>query len=178
MKRCPGRFKLPARRRILPEGAANVSKRRDLLIVIADGEHARFVRPAADNALHADRGFDSLSAHKRSAELGSDHPGASFHSDSSAHHAITPRHDLHALEKEKFAHLIGASLNAAAGAGQFSELVLVAPPHVLAAMRATLDTTTGAMVVGTLGKDLIKVPDHELQPHLAEWVHPVHRPHR
>jgi hypothetical protein len=50
-----------------------------VLIVVADGEHVRFVRPAADNSLQGDAELDSISAHKRSEELGSDHSGASFH---------------------------------------------------------------------------------------------------
>jgi len=150
-------------------------KHPNLLIVIADGEHARFVRPAADNALHTEATLDSPTAHKRSSELGSDHPGASFHSDSSAHHAVTPRHDLHDLEKEKFAHQIGSRLNTAAAAGEFEGLVLVAPSHVLASLRDALNTTTQPCVIGTIMKDLVKTPDDELWPHVQEWVHPVHR---
>lgn len=55
---------------------------RNLLIVIADGEHVRFVRPAEDNALHS----EAPAQHQRSADLGGDHPGAS--TGSSAHHAL------------------------------------------------------------------------------------------
>lgn len=150
-------------------------KHPNLLIVIADGEHVRFVRPAADNALHSEPAIDSPTAHKRSADLGSDRPGASFHTGSSAHHALAPRHDPHALEKDKFAHQIALQLNTAAVEGWFDELVLVAPPHVLNALRDALDTTTAARVVGTLLKDLIKTPDDELLPHVRAWVRPVHR---
>jgi protein required for attachment to host cells len=148
----------------------------NLLIAIADGEHARFVRPAADNALHSEAALDSITAHKRSADLGSDRPGASFHSDSSAHHALAPRHDLHRLEEEKFARQIAEQLNAAAASGVFDELALVAPSHVLAAIRDALDTATRARVIGTLAKDLVKTPDDELWPHVRAWVRPVHRP--
>ena len=150
-------------------------KPRNLLIVIADGEHARFVRPAPDNALLSERAFDSISAHKQSAELGSDHPGASFHTGSSAAHAETPRHDLHRMEKQKFAHLISSELNAAAARAELDALIVVAPAQVLAAIRSRLDVATRATVIGTLKKDLVKTPDHELWPHLAEWIPPVHR---
>lgn len=150
-------------------------KRRNLLIVVADGEHVRFVRPAPDNALRSVTALDSVSAHKRSAELGTDHPGASFHTSSSAHHAETPQHDLHALEKEKFAQLIARQLDEAAAHGEFDELVVVAPSHTLIAIRNALDTATDAKIVGTVAKDLIKTPDHELWPHLRTWVRPVHR---
>jgi protein required for attachment to host cells len=146
-----------------------------LLFVIADGEHVRFVRPAKDNALHVDATMDSFTAHKRSVDLGSDHPGASYHTGSSAHHSLAPRHDMRTLAKEKFAHAIADQLNAAAAAGAFDELVIVAPSHTLSAIRQELDTTTGAKIIGTLQKDLLKIPDAELWPHVRHWVRPVHR---
>ena len=144
-----------------------------LLFVIADGEHVRFVRPAEDNALHVDAAIDSFTAHKRSADLGSDHPGAAYHTGSSAHHSLAPRHDMHALAKDKFAHAIAEQLNAAAGA--FDELVIIAPPHTLSVIRGALDTSTEAKIVGTLQKDLVKTPDDELWPHVRHWVRPTHR---
>ena len=149
-------------------------KLRSLLIVIADGEHARCVRVGPDDALRSDRSFDSISAHKQSAGLGSDHPGASFHTGSSAAHAEMPRHDLHRMAKQKFANLIGDELNAAAARIEFDELIIVAPTRVLAAIRSRLDDSTRAAIIGTLKKDLVKTPDHELWPHLAKWVGPVH----
>jgi protein required for attachment to host cells len=145
-----------------------------LLIVVAGGEHVRFVRPAADNALHSEAELDSPSAHKQSEELGSDHPGASMHTGSSAHHALAPRHEPHTLAKVKFAHAVAHQLNAAGST--FDELVVVAPPHVLREISDALDTTTEAKVIGTLPKDLVKTPDDELWPHVRAWVRPVHRP--
>jgi protein required for attachment to host cells len=150
-------------------------KNRKLLFVIADGEHVHFVRPAEDSALHADTAMDSFTAHKRSADLGSDHPGASHHTGSSAHHALAPRHNLHVLEKERFAEAVADQLNAAGAAGVLEELVIVAPPHTLTAIRRELDTATDAKIIGTLPKDLVKTPDEDLWPHLRSWIRPVHR---
>jgi protein required for attachment to host cells len=145
---------------------------RNLLIVIADGEHARFVRPGAGNALHSDTAFDSVWAHKRSSELGLGHPGTSFHTGSPAHHSVAPRHDPHALAKQRFAELVGEQLNAAADRDEFEQLVIVAPPHVLAEIRKELGSAAATRIVGTLGKDLVNIPDHELWPHVAQWVQP------
>jgi protein required for attachment to host cells len=160
---------------LLNEENRRMPRQRNLMIVIADGEHVRFMRPAADNALHRETTFDSITAHERSADLGSDRPGASVHTGSIAHHALSPRHDPHTLEKEKFAHEIARQLNTAAAGDVFDELVLVAPPHVLNAIRGALNTATGARVIGTLPKDLVNTPDDELWPHVREWVRPVHR---
>lgn len=79
------------------------------------------------------------------------------------------------MEKEKFAHLVGDELNAAAARVELDELVIVAPPHVLISICDRLDVATRAMLIGTLKKGLIKTRDHELWPHLAKWVGPVHR---
>jgi protein required for attachment to host cells len=152
-----------------------VPKPRRLLIVIADGEHVRFVRPGQDNTLHTGTTLDSLAAHKRSGKLISDHPGASFHTGSTAHHALAPRHDPHALEQAKFTRLIAEQLNAGAARGEFDGLVIAAPPHILIAIRKDLNTATDATIVGTIQKDLIKTPDNELRPHVGAWAPPVRR---
>jgi protein required for attachment to host cells len=145
-------------------------KHRSILIVIADGEHARLVRIGPKNVPYNDTAFHSFSAHKRSADLGSDRPGAGFHTDASAHHSIAPRHDPHALEEEKFPRVIAHQLNEATASGKFDELVIVAPAHTLNAIQEELDTRTRALVVGTLAKDLVKTPNHDLWSHIRECV--------
>jgi protein required for attachment to host cells len=146
-----------------------------LLIAIADGEHARFVQPDADNALRTVGSLDSASAHLRSRDIGTDKPGRSFESGTSAHHAVGQRHDLQAMEKERFAQAIAEQLNLASARGEFSQLLLVAPSRTLGELRDALDAATRAKLVGTLEKDLVKTPDHELSSHLREWVPPAHR---
>ena len=42
-------------------------------------------------------------------------------------------------------------------------------------LREALDAATQAKLVGTLEKDLVKTPDHELWPHVREWVSPARR---
>jgi hypothetical protein len=64
-----------------------------LRIVIADGEHVRFVQPDVDNVLRTIGSLDSASAHLRSRDIGSDRPGRSFESGAGARHAVGQRHD-------------------------------------------------------------------------------------
>jgi protein required for attachment to host cells len=148
---------------------------RNPCFVIADGGRARFVKPAADNGLHTQEALESDAAHLRSHDLGSDRPGRAFESGNPARHSHTPRVDPHDKEKARFAHLVGERIRAESARGAFSELILVAPPPVLAELVDALDKPTGAKLVGTLAKDLVKVPDDELWPHLKEWARPVHR---
>jgi protein required for attachment to host cells len=146
-----------------------------LLIALADGEHARFVRPDPEQGLQNDASIASFTAHKRSADPGSDRPSASFHSEAVAHHAVAPRRDPHTLEKETFAQALARRLNEAAANDAFETLVIVAPTRTLNAIRGGLDRATGMRVIGALAKDLVKAPNHELVQHLHPWVRPIHR---
>ncbi len=142
---------------------------KNLLIVIADAEHARLVRPTPANVLHTERHFDSTTAHKQSSDLRSDHPGASYHSESTAHHALAPRHDPHELEKEKFTRFLARELNAMPPES-FDGLVIAAPAHCLRVLRDALNAPVAAKLAAALTKDLIKIPDDELWLHLQECV--------
>jgi protein required for attachment to host cells len=116
----------------------------------------------------------AITAHLRSRDIGTDRPGRSFESGTSAHHAVGQRHDLHTMEKQKFARLVAEQLDAASARGDFDELVLAAPPRALRELREALDAATVAKLVGTLEKDLVKTTNHELRLHLREWIGPSH----
>jgi protein required for attachment to host cells len=147
-----------------------------LRIVVADGEHARFLEPDADNVLRTVGSLDSASAHLRSRDIGADRPGRSFESRANAHHAVGQRHDLHAMEKERFVRLVADQVNEAADCNEFDELLVVAPPRALQELCDMFKPATRAKLVGTLEKDLVKTPDSELWPHVREWVSPARRP--
>jgi protein required for attachment to host cells len=147
---------------------------RKLLIVVADGEHARFARSAAHGALHTERRIDSASAHRRAADLGADRPGASFHTGSSARHSVGHRQDPKALAKQEFAKLVAEETGAEFRECEADGLILAAPPKVLDALDQHLDPAVTARVLGRLPKDLVKVPDERLAAHFADWI-PVAR---
>ncbi len=149
-----------------------MNKREKLLIIVFDGEHARFIQPSKENVLHTERSFDAAEAHKRSADLRSDRPGASFHSDSSAHHALNPRHDPHDLEKTSFIHFVAAEVNAMAEEA-FSKLVIAAPVYALNIIKDELKPAVLSKLSGTIPKDLVKTPDGELWEHLKAFVPPA-----
>lgn len=104
---------------------------RGLCFLIADGDHARFVRADNTNVLRTFRRFDSASAHLTSHEIGTDRPGRSFESARPGSHGLTPRHDLHGLAKTSFAEFVAEQADLAAGEGALEHLVLVASPHCL-----------------------------------------------
>jgi protein required for attachment to host cells len=146
-----------------------------LWIAIVDGEHARFVQPDGDHVLRTVQAVDSAAAHQRSRDIGADRPGRSYESATSAHHSVGERHDPHVMAKEKFARFVAEQLNTAAVRDEFDELLIIAPARVLQALREALHPRATAKVVGTLDKDLVKTPNHELGPHVREWVSPPRR---
>ena len=140
-------------------------------LVVADGEHARVVVPSqAEGQFRTERTYDSATAHMKSADLGTDRPGRVHESASPTRHGVSPRHDLHAEAKRGFAAFVAEQVSAAEH--DFDRLVLVAPGHALHDLRDALDARTAAKVTGALEKDLVKIPDHELSAHLAEWWTP------
>lgn len=142
-----------------------------LWILLADAEHARVVVPnAVAGGFRTATAFDSVVAHRTAADLGTDAPGRTYDRVGGARHAIVPRHDPHAVEEERFLQEIAGFLREAERAGNFQTLVLVAPGKVLHALRRLLDPAVRAKLVGSEGKDLLKVPDHSLPSHLATWA--------
>ena len=57
--------------------------------------------------------------------------------------------------------------NQDAAAKHFDRLALVAPAHVMHDLRHALSHEADALLVGFLQKDLVKVPDAEIGPHLT-----------
>ena len=49
----------------------------------------------------------------------------------------------------------------------FEKLVLVAPPRVLTELKEKLSKAMAELAADSLQKDLTKVPDHDLAPHLV-----------
>lgn len=120
------------------------------LFAVANGEHARFIRPEEeDNTLHSFSRVLPEDGHRG----GADH--------------------THAQDKDKFAAWVAEQLNN--NVASYDELVLVGPAHTLGVIHKHLNKQAAAKVVGELDKDLTKTPEHDLQPHLKEWVRPVHR---
>lgn len=146
-----------------------------LWIAIADGEHARIVQPDADNEPRTLNALDAAAAHHPSRELATDRPGRAFESAAPGRHAYEPRHDPHELEKERFAHLVAEELNEAAERDAFDELVVAAPARALHEICRALGANAAGRLVGTVEKDLTKVPNHELASHVAEWLSPRRR---
>ena len=142
-------------------------KRAKLWYVIADGGRARFVARDEQGAFRTLSSFVSTELHKSTHELGRDRPARVKESATPARHAVEPRRDLHEAAKDAFIRTVATELAAQLKDGKFDELVLVAPPGVIAELKDALSKPIAKLVVEELQKDLTKVPDHELTGHLS-----------
>ena len=142
-------------------------KRAKLWYVIADGGRARFVARDEEGAFRTLSSFVSTELHKSTHELGRDRPARVKESATPARHAVEPRRDLHEAAKDAFIRTVATELAAQLKDGKFDELVLVAPPGVIAELKDALSKPIAKLVVKELQKDLTKVPDHELTGHLS-----------
>ena len=142
-------------------------KRAKLWYVIADGGRARFVEHDDQGVFRTLSSFVSTELHKSTHELGRDRPARVKEGATPARHAVEPRRDLHEAAKDAFIRTVATELAAQLKDGKFDELVLVAPPGVIAELKDALSKPIAKLVVEELQKDLTKVPDHELTGHLS-----------
>lgn len=129
-----------------------------LWIVVADREKAHIYRKTAD-------GIERIA----DAKIGEGH----------SHHEVVgsrgASHHGHDVRSEKRHHGDGAFIKKLAGWLEqasrekvFDRLVIVASPHTLGDIRASLDPNVQGRVAAEVSKDLIKMPDKEIEAHLTK----------
>jgi|LNFM01.1.fsa_nt_gb protein required for attachment to host cells len=103
-------------------------------------------------------------------EMVDDRQGRSFESSGATRHPLVPRTDPRDLAKRSYLEGVAERIDQSASDRAFDRLVVVAPPQALGILRAAFSDRVKAAIVGEVAKDLTKVPDHDLAPHLADHV--------
>jgi len=144
--------------------------RQKLLYLLVDGAHARFVEWSQDKRdfvtvrrMDGEGRLNELRAEQRDEQ-----PGRSFESASAGRHGVGRDDDVYRRAKEAFAQEVGRTLGEVLSERQIEGVVVAAPPPLLKTVRASLPAHTS--VVGEIGKDLLKTPDHELAPWLGPFA--------
>ena len=137
-------------------------------IVLMDGSRARFIaaQPGRPHYVTVSE-IESAAAHQKSSSLVAGELGRGRESVGATRHAIEPRSDPHEQAKLEFAATVAGEINAAHERGAFAALVLVAPARLLPLLRDELAAPVRASIIGELAKDLTKLPNQELDAHLA-----------
>ncbi len=140
----------------------------NVFVLVADGEKYLMLRnrgtvrqPAL--AVEAHDAHDSQPTHLQ----GSDSPGRVFASTGAIRSSVEQT-DFHRLEKEKFAARTAAMLAQRAAAGDFDELIVVAPARTLAELRKHYDAAVQARIKAEIDKDLTNHPVAEITAILGD----------
>ncbi len=125
-------------------------------ILVGDGRKALFLRNdglAEQPNLHciAAREQENPATH----DQGTDAPGRAFAGMGVLRSAVEDT-DWHDQEERRFAAGIAAELNAAAHDGRYQNLIVVAPPRILAELRQDLNKEAKACLQAEIDKDLTR----------------------
>jgi len=137
-------------------------------VMVGDGEKALFFRNEGNAASPKLEVVNVLEHDNPSTrEQGTDRPGRTFSSMGTRRSALQET-NWHKLEKHRFAKEIADALYSAAHRGQYSKLILAAPPMTLGDLRKALHKEVSDKVVGEVSKDLTNMPAHEIARALTQ----------
>jgi len=137
-------------------------------ILIADGARAHLLlSEGRGKALTEVPGSDIRIDLKPDHELSAERPGRVHESANVSRHAIE-RDDLHRREKERFAQALAEGLDKRLANREYDRLVIAAAPETLGVIRSALSDKVRAVIMAEVAKDLTKVPNPQIRPHLGE----------
>jgi protein required for attachment to host cells len=136
-------------------------------IVVCDGAKALVLENVGDEK------FPNLKTrevyeepHASTHEQGTDAPGRA-HSSVGATRSAVGQTDWHDQGEQRFLKELMARLDAAVTAGQLKSMVMVAPPRALGVIRQAYTHQLRGVLRDEIDKDLVKMPVHEIEKHLA-----------
>jgi protein required for attachment to host cells len=136
-------------------------------VVVCDGAKALVLENVGDEK------FPNLKTREvyqqddpKTREQGSDAPGRAISSVGEARAAMDQT-DWHEQSERRFLEKLAARLDAAVQAGEAKSLVIAAPPRALGALRRVYTHGLRGAVTAEIDKDLVKMPVHEIEKHLA-----------
>ena len=136
-------------------------------IVVCDGKKALLLEKAGDEK------FLNLKTREvyehpdpKTHEQGTDAPGRAINSIDGRRSAMEQT-DWHDLEEERFLQSLAGRLDAEVSGGKAKSLILIAPPRALGMLRQAYSHNLRAALRAEIDKDLVKLPLHEIERHLA-----------
>lgn len=140
----------------------------DAWVLVGDGEKALFFRNTGESFkpnLEVIRVLEHENPPQR--EQGTDAPGRQTDG-LGPHSSAMENTDWHVLEKERFAKTLAERLYKAAHRNEFRELVLVAPPTTLGALRKSLHQEVTSRISAEVDKTLTGHSVPEIEKILTE----------
>ena len=131
-----------------------INLKHGIWVMVADGEKALFLKNMGDNTYpNLQVVHEMKQDNPATREQGTDSPGR-YNDGPSVHRSAVEETDWHRIGKERFADEIAGRLYKLAHKGVFDQIVLVAPPLVLGAMRKKLHKEVTDKVTAEIPKTL------------------------
>lgn len=133
-------------------------------ILIADQGASKVMESSSkDNRLRPVPGMEMNGPDKKKF---SKDKGRSFNSVGASRHT----HEAHHHEETEFAESISSMLEEAKNRERFDRLILCASPEMLGNLRKSLSPMVEKTVYGELAKDLVNIPDVDLERHFDSML--------
>ena len=136
-------------------------------VVVCDGAKALVLENIGDEVfpnLKTREVYEHKAA--KTHEQGSDAPGRAIQS-VGARRSAMEQTDWHEQEEHKFLTDLVGRLDAAVTAGDAKTITIVAPPRALGVIRQAYSPRLRDALRAEIDKDLVKMPVHEIEKHLA-----------
>ncbi|MFZ5833825.1 MAG: host attachment protein [Pseudomonadota bacterium] len=144
-------------------------KHKKTWVVVADGAHARiFLNQGPGTGLVPALDHDLIGVRLPSHEIGSDRPGVTFSSAGPGRHAMAPSTDPHEHAEHEFIKQVAKAIKDGLNTKAYEQLLLIAPPKALGALRSDLDPQAAKLVIAELHKDLTHLSVHQLAEHIQD----------
>jgi protein required for attachment to host cells len=141
--------------------------RRGEWLVVADGGKALILENVGDAKFPNLRTKEVFKHNdSKTSEIGTDKPGRSIQSVGSARSAMEQT-DWHAQEEERFLRRLADRLDKAVLAGEVKNLILIAPPAAIGALRKAISPHVREAIRTEIEKDYVKMPLDQIEKHLA-----------
>jgi len=131
-------------------------------VVVGDGSRARLFRVGPHRGWELVRELEHPQTRAKAKDLVTDRQGRVKQSASQMRSAIQPTKPLHEIEAEHFAHSVSKVLESGLAENAYERVALVAPPHFLGLLRATIPLNVAKRVELTLDKDYTALKPDEL----------------
>jgi protein required for attachment to host cells len=133
-------------------------------IAVADGAKALVLRNDGEADIP---NFTTLDVFENSrsvptSQMGSDRPGRT-HASAGTHRSSVGQTDWHELEELRFARRVGEALEKHCLAGDFKQLIVVAPARTLAELRKHFSPRLKDAIIAEIDKDLTGHPVYEME---------------
>ena len=137
------------------------------LVLVSDGRRARLLRnqgTLANPKLTVERALEQQNPPTR--EQGTDKPGRMHGTDGVSRSAVEQT-DWHQIQEQRFASELAELLYKLGHAGEFVELIVVAPPKMLGDLRASFHPKVSSAVIAEVPKDLTRYSVPEISDLLS-----------